>query len=294
MQITHVPNQGWDARIMVCRCGNLVDTWIVVTDRYVVIIDTMDSPASGQALLELARPHMAGRQLLVLNTHSHWDHVWGNQVFSGPHALYPAPILATRRCAELLRSAEAATTLAEMQARQPDRFATVQLVPASLCFEERLQIDGGDLTLELLPAPGHAADQVVVWIPEIGTLLAADAAELPFPFANQPDDLPVLRQTLAMLEALAPRTALYCHAAVTGGPAVLRANMDYFDTLEARCRAALALGVAANPPEDADLEKLVGFPFSDVRPLGLPVTQPEFYQPGHQKHIRFMLEWLGR
>ena len=50
------------------------------------------------------------------------------------------------------------------------------------CFSVngRLLIDGGDLTLALLPTPGHTIDHYALYIPEINTLLAADAAELPY------------------------------------------------------------------------------------------------------------------
>jgi len=291
--VTLVANAGWDRRILVCRCGTLVDTWIVVTQRFVVLVDTMDGPESAAALLDLARPHLSGRQLLVVNTHAHWDHVWGNQVFAGPQALHPAPIIATRACAAQLASGEAATTLAEMQGKDPAGFAAVRLTPPTVLFDGALRIEGGDLTLELLPAPGHADDQVVVWIPEIATLLAADAVELPFPFAESATALPVIRATLTTLAALDAGTALYCHAPETAGPDLIQANLAYFQTLEERCRAALAADATADPPADADVEALVGFPFAELRPLGQAVTQPEFYRPGHRQHIRLMLRWLA-
>src|SRR5262249_10917225 len=110
--VTLIPNQGWDSRILVCRCGTLVDTFVVVTERYVVLIDTLINGPTAAALLEIARPHLPGRQLLAVNTHADWDHAWGNQLFAGPHAAHPAPIVASRRCAERLRSEEARRKLA--------------------------------------------------------------------------------------------------------------------------------------------------------------------------------------
>src|SRR4051812_14676927 len=112
--VTHIPNQGWDQRILVCRCGPLVDTFIVITDRYVVLIDTLINRHTAEALLEIGHEHLAGRQLLALNTHADWDHAWGNHVFAGPSAALNAPIIATRRCAERLRSDEARQKLAKL------------------------------------------------------------------------------------------------------------------------------------------------------------------------------------
>src|SRR5262245_32646968 len=288
-----VPNQGWDARILVCRCSTLVDTFIVVSERYVVLIDTLINTRTAAALLEIAREHLAGRQLLAVNTHADWDHVWGNHVFAGPSALVGAPIIASRQCAERLRSEAAQHKLADMRASEPGRFDDVALTPPSVLFEQLLVIDGGDLTLELFATPGHKPDHIAVYIPEIRTLLPGDAAELPFPFVESAATLPAMRDSLARMAALNAETALYCHAPVDSGPALLQRNMAYFDTIEQRCRAALARGVPGVPAAAADVEALVGFPFAEALPAESDATALEgFYRPGHQAAIRAMLEHL--
>lgn len=290
-----VPNGGWDERILVCRCGTLVDTFIIVTERYLVFVDTLFNAASARALLAIAEPWRAGRQALAVNTHADWDHAWGNHMFAGPQAPAQVPLVASRRCAERLRSPEAAARLAAMREAEPGRFDDVQLTPPSLCFDECLTIDGGDLTLELFPTPGHQPDHVAIFIPELRTLLAGDAAELPFPFVASATAMPQLRASLALMAALAPQTALYCHAPVDAGPALLGQNSAYFDLVEARCRAALARGVPAQLAPDADVEQLVGFPFDEAIPAGHdPAALAGFYQPGHQGALRAMLEHLGR
>src|SRR5215212_6777392 len=138
MQVTDtvalVPNQGWDPRILVCRCGTLVDTFIVVSERYVVLIDTLINARTAEALLAIAREHLSGRHLLIVNTHADWDHAWGNHVFAGPGALAHAPIIASRICAEGLRSEAAQRKLAEMRASEPGRFDGVVLAPADVLF----------------------------------------------------------------------------------------------------------------------------------------------------------------
>jgi len=292
--VSLVPNHGWDQRILVCRCGPLVDTFIIISERYVVLVDTLINRRTAEALLEIARPHLAGRQLLIVNTHADWDHAWGNHVFAGPSAALPAPILATRCCAERLRSEEARRKLAKLRAGEPGRFDDVLLTPPSVLFEQRLVIDGGDLTLELFATPGHTPDHISVFIPEIRTLLPGDAAELPFPFVESAAAMPTMRNSLARMAALDAEMALYCHAPVDSGPGLLRQNMAYFDTIEQRCRAALARGVPGMPAAAADVEALVGFPFAEALPAGADAAALEgFYCPGHQVAIRAMLEHLS-
>jgi glyoxylase-like metal-dependent hydrolase (beta-lactamase superfamily II) len=170
----------------------------------------------------------------------------------------------------------------------------VVLTPPSVLFEQRLAIDGGDLTLELFATPGHQPDHISVYIPEIRTLLPGDAAELPFPFVESAATMPALRDSLAHMAALNAETALYCHAPVDSGPGLVRQNMDYFDTIEQRCRAALARGVPGIPDPAADVEALVGFPFAAALPAKADAAALEgFYRPGHQAAIRAMLEHLA-
>ncbi|HVO43072.1 MAG TPA: MBL fold metallo-hydrolase [Aggregatilineales bacterium] len=287
-------NAGWDDRIAVVHGGDLVDAFIVTTRRYVILVDTLISPETGTELLAFARPRLTtGRTLLAVNTHADWDHCWGNQLFAGSTPVYPAPILGTRRSAERLRSSAEGDTLARMRGKQPGVFDRVELTAPTIAFDGEATIDGGDLTLRLFPTPGHQPDHLSVYIPEIRTLLAGDAAEFPFPFAESPEALPALRESLRRMVALGPAAALYCHAPITAGPKLLVANLAYFDRLESACRAAIARGVATNPLPDADVVALVGLRLEDAVPPVDARPYPPFYLNGHADQLRIMLAWLG-
>jgi glyoxylase-like metal-dependent hydrolase (beta-lactamase superfamily II) len=294
--VSALPASGWDERVIVCRyelehegLQLPMQVFVVVSERYVVIVDTLINRQTGDELAAIARAHLPGRQLLVVNTHADYDHAWGNMAFAdaGP---YCAPIIGTRRCAERLRSAADLAMLGERQLHDPARFGEVRLVPPTLSFDASLTIDGGDLSLVLIPTPGHTADHCSVWIPEIGTLLAGDAAEQPFPFVDW--SVVQLRASLARLEALAPGVALYCHADLGTGPGLLAQNSAYFEEVEQRCRAALRAGVQART--GTDVEQSIGFPLEAALPPGQPVDHASFYREAHRAAIRATLAELGR
>lgn len=291
-----VTNQGWDERILVCRNEPLVDTFIIVTRRYVVLIDTLINPKTATDMLALAQPYLGSdKQLLVVNTHADYDHAWGNQIFAGPDPLQPAPIIASRRCAERFGRPDGAATLQEMQQEEPEIFGEVVFTPPTILFDERLAIDGGDLTLELFATPGHTPDHISIYIPEIKTLLAADGAEVPFPFARTVEGLRPMRESLARMAALEPAVALYCHAPVTIGPQLLRDNIAYFDKVEEHCRAALARGAPAKPAEDEDVIALVGLVYDETVPSGIhwQNVHEDYPTKGHTLQIRTMLAYLA-
>ncbi|MFN8569209.1 MAG: hypothetical protein U0Z44_17195 [Kouleothrix sp.] len=258
-----------------------------------MIIDTLINTATATALLELARAHQGHRQLLAINT---------TPTGTTPGATMCSPGRARRsRCRSSRAGAAPSACVRATRARcsrpradEPGRFDDVQLTPPTILFDEALAITGGDLTLQLFATPGHTPDHIAIYIPQISTLLAGDAAELPFPFAESAATLPQLRDLLARMAAPRPAAALYCHAPADAGPKALAQNMAYFATLEHHCRAALAAGVPAHPAAAADVEALVGFPYDAAVPIELDAAAlAGFYRPGHQAAIRMMLAYLA-
>lgn len=293
--VEHVPNAGWDQRIRVFQYGRLVTSFAVISARYVVLIDTLVNVATAQAMLSAVADALDGRSLLVINTHADWDHSWGNAAFAGTDALHPAPIIAHQLCRERLLSDEAQTRLVEMQQHDPDLFAALRLQPPTLTFDGRLTIDGGDLSFELVPTPGHQPDHISILIPELRTLFVGDAAEAPLPYIPDPATLPELRASQARLLALAPERAMYCHAyrhTRAGDPGIelLRANIAYFDELERRTRSALATGTIPEQPAADELERLIGFPYEQVPGIAaLDADEQTAYRENHHLAIAAMI-----
>ena len=288
--LEEVPNGGWDERVRLFRAGQEVDTCVVLTRRYLVVVDTMATPELAAAIMEAVSDALAGRQLLVVNTHADYDHCWGNAVFESPGGRYPAPILAHEQARKRLQSDEARQSLARRQ-QESERFVNVRLVEPTIICSDGLTIDGGDLTLELLPTPGHTEDHLSVWIPELRLLLAGDAAEHPFPSVEDAATLPTLIKSLERLASLHPDRVIPCH----GGPsdaALISRNLAYFAEVERRVRSALASGlVPSDWRERDDLPEIIGFSFEEGVQIagGPPAGMPAFYRGFHLAALRATL-----
>jgi glyoxylase-like metal-dependent hydrolase (beta-lactamase superfamily II) len=276
-------NTGWDARIRSFTASDLVDLYTITTKNYLVIFDTGNAPEQMQDIMNLVEADMNNRQLLVINSHQHFDHAWGNALFDNA-GKYPAPIIGHQAS---IKSVKDAAFLAEFQAQKPF-LANVKIIPPTLTFSERFTIHGGDLTLELFPTPGHSADHTSLWIPEIETLLAADTAEHPIPYAAADGSVRQLEQDLELLKSFKPKIVLPCHGG-TLEPALIDRNLRYFKTLRAKINAAQSINTDLKPEE---VPEQIGWTFeAAMQDLELADKDfGDFYRGLHVQNIQAILK----
>ncbi len=263
-----------------------VDAYIIISRHYVVVCDTLLCPEDVASMLHTVHSELSGRQLIVINSHADWDHCWGNCYFTGTRK---APIIAHERCRERLQSAEAQAELADYQAR----FATFQqvaLTPPDQTFTQRYTIHDDDLTLELLSAPGHCADHLAVWIPELRLLLAFDAVEYPLPQIENAQGVRPMLTTLERFLALQPRTVLCSHGKINS-PVIIAENLVYVRAIERRCHLWLATHQATST-DLAHAATLIGYPSTEAVARPEQVEDPAFYRSVHEQNVAAVLQWV--
>ena len=294
-QLYAVPGMSGDERVRVFRRvfdaagefeGMEVDAYVVITDRCVVVLDTMLGPADVSVMMQAVQSELEGRAVLCVDSHADWDHAWGNAYFTGIHA---APIIGHEHCRTRLQSAEARAELAEFQQRY-SIFSDVRLVPPTITFSERLAIQGGDLTIDLLTAPGHHLDQIVAWIPELRLLLAFDAVERPLPIIDGVEGVPHMFRTLGRLIELQPERVLCSHGNATS-PQLVKENLAYLREIERRGQSLLQ----RHRPTDEELEQsslLLAYSFDEVIADSSEKVDSTFYSGAHENNVQVILRWL--
>ncbi len=264
-----------------------VDAYAVLSRHYIVLCDTLLCPEDADFILQSLAVERTGRQVLVVNSHADWDHVWGNSYFGGEQS---APIIAHAQCATRLRSPEAHRLWQEYQQHYPI-FRNVALLPPTITFTTELEISGGDLTLQLFAAPGHTHDHIAIWISELRLLLAFDAVEQPWLTLYDAQSVPLLYATLRKFLSLQPQRVLCSHGESTGGPALVQENLDYLQVVERHCRTFLYTRRVTND----ELERpahLVGYPFEAALADHPGSYDMDFYRQVHEENVRSMLYWL--
>lgn len=293
--VSLVPEMSADARVRVFRRsfsgleefdGFEVDAYAVITDRYVIILDTMLCPEDVATMMQSLQDDLVGRQMLCVNSHADWDHAYGNGYFTGAHTV---PIIAHEHCRARLQSEEARSELAEFQKGHPV-FASVALVPPTITFIQGLTIHGGNLTIQLLPAPGHHRDHIAAWIPELHLLLAFDAVEKPIPLIGSATGAPYMFATLESFMALQPQRVLCSHGSTTSAE-LIQENLAYLREIEQRCHATLQ----THRPTDTELvhpSELINYPFEVVMARVTGRIDRTFYTQAHENNIRYIMQWL--
>ncbi len=290
-----VPEMSTDPRVRIFRRtlsemedfnGMEVDAYVIITNRYLVVCDTMLCPEDAAAMMQMVQGESGGREVLVVNSHADWDHVWGNGYFTGEHAV---PIIAHEHSLIRGQSDDARKELEDYQQRYPI-FRSVVLVPATITFRHGLTIHGGDLTIELIPAPGHHLDHIVAWIPQLRLLLAFDAVEMPLPIIEEAAAVPLMFSSLERLIALQPQRVLCSHGKTTS-PELVKENLAYLREIERRCRAFLA----AHQPTEAEMEhaaELIGYPFDEVIAGKTGTIDRKFYTWAHDNNVGCIMKFL--
>jgi cyclase len=154
---------------------------MIHTTEGMILIDTASSPMEIRNLFEAVNASF-DEVRLVINTHSHSDHTWGNQLFR-------CPILAQRVCQELMQTALNSywspaglqANLVEIEKTDPIKAQEFQRVleglsikPPDQVFEDHLEDNLGGVKYELIHVGGHTPDSSIVWLPEKRILYASD------------------------------------------------------------------------------------------------------------------------
>jgi len=100
--------------------------------------------------------------LIVINTHFHWDHVWGNHCFDREL------IISHRKCREIIEE----TWEEELEKNKHFMMGEVKLKLPNLVFDDELYFP--DDKIRLFYTPGHSIDGISVFDEVDGVLNAGD------------------------------------------------------------------------------------------------------------------------
>ncbi|MCK5618240.1 MAG: MBL fold metallo-hydrolase, partial [Candidatus Krumholzibacteria bacterium] len=214
-------------RVVVAECAIGTNVTAIAASRGVVIVDTHLSPGLMQAIKAELEDELGRNDFVyVVNTHGHWDHCSGNQVFPEAtivgHANTPVFMQYHRanppgwtwrqemllsRDREKLAAAEDPEEAQRIRGRITARELLISdlgdqytLTPPTVTFSERHELELGDLTLQLIYCgEAHSITDIFVYIPEERVVMTGDVFSSKSSFAlaiNPMNDIPKLLEAI--------------------------------------------------------------------------------------------------
>ncbi|MDQ0489479.1 MBL fold metallo-hydrolase [Streptomyces cellulosae] len=192
---------------------------VLVGKDLTAVIDTTATESRARALSTAIGTVSVAPVGLVVNTHFHGDHTFGNAIVGNGRAVVVAH--------ERLRDEAAAAGLGLTGLWPAVDWGDVTVTLPHLTYRDGLTLHLGERSFELIyPGPAHTTNDTLVWLPRERVLFAGDIL-MPgcTPFVLMGSIEGSLR-TLDRLRDLAPRTVVGGHGPVAG-PEVIEETAAY-------------------------------------------------------------------
>jgi glyoxylase-like metal-dependent hydrolase (beta-lactamase superfamily II) len=224
-----------------------VNVGLVVGRRAALVVDTRASARKGLEL-RTAVGRMTPLPPIAVNTHHHFDHVFGNAAFA------TAEIWGHELCvSRMLEEAETIrATLARAMPELAAEYAQTEVVPPNRTFRDHATIDLGGRTVELVHfGRGHTDNDVAVIVADAGVAFAGDLVEEGAPPSFE-DSYPLeWAGTLGRLLARADGHIVPGHGRVVDGNFVAGQTKELEALAELARRVRSAGGSAAGALRDS-------------------------------------------
>ncbi|MCK2241337.1 MULTISPECIES: MBL fold metallo-hydrolase [unclassified Crossiella] len=209
---------------------------LIASKGHAVLIDTAATQARARRLRAQTELIVPGGPDLLVNTHFHGDHVFGNTEFT-PKATVIAH--------EQTRADSAEAGLALCGLWPGVEWGELELTLPDVTFQDRLRLHVGELTVELeLVGPAHTAGDVIAWVPQRRVLFAGDvvwSGVTPYVLMGSIEGS---LRALDRMRALDPAVVVSGHGPVAG-PEVLDATEAYLRWVRELAQDGLRTGQSA-------------------------------------------------
>lgn len=190
-----------------------ISLYLIKSDHHFVLCDTHLGPLSMNVIKDYLLTQLTPKELIVFNSHSDWDHIWGNSAFVG------AKIIAHEKARTRMQE------LGEFELNRLTKFhnGEIELKYPTLTFSEKLTLEDEDI--EFIYAPGHTIDSSLCFDRRDSVLFVGDLVEFPIPYLDY-YDLDAFIKTLERIKYFPAETKLSAHSGIVSNDLIER-NLSY-------------------------------------------------------------------
>lgn len=195
-----------------------ISVYLIKGDHQFVLCDTHLGPLSMDIIKNYLCSQSVPKELLIFNSHSDWDHIWGNCAFEG------AKIIGHEQSRTRMRE------IGEFELSNLKKFhnGNIELKYPTLTFSEKLVLEDEDI--EFLYAPGHTIDSSLCFDRRDSVLFVGDLVEFPIPYLDY-FDLGAYIKTLDLIRDFPAAIKLSAHSGIVNDELIER-NRSYVQEIQ--------------------------------------------------------------
>ena len=194
-----------------------IAVYLIQSDTYWFLCDTHLGPQSMETIKEYIAEQANDKAVIVFNSHSDWDHIWGNCAFPG------ALIIGHEACRKRMREIGEF----ELESLKEQHRGKIKLVPPNITFSDRVLF--ADEEIEFLYTPGHTVDSAVCFDRKDSVLYVGDLVEQPIPYLDY-QDLATYIDTLECIKSFPAKIKLSAHSGIVDNELIKR-NIAYITNI---------------------------------------------------------------
>jgi glyoxylase-like metal-dependent hydrolase (beta-lactamase superfamily II) len=173
-RFVEVADRVWVARYEWCD----VNITLIEGEAGLLVVDTHGSSLAAREVVGDIRRLSSRPVVGIVNTHEHFDHVFGNAAFRAEYGEMPITAHETAAANTVPEGEEVKKEALQRGGEHAAEMAETPLVAADQTFSSVTTIDLGDRAAELVhPGRGHTGGDLVVRLDDVDVLLAGDLVE---------------------------------------------------------------------------------------------------------------------
>lgn len=227
--------------------GYMVNSTLIIGETSAILIDTGFTDEIGAHLASVVAKLTKKPVKVIINTHHHGDHSFGNAAFPG------AKVISSEMCRKLLIEGEG-EWLGIIQGALGRKLPNTRAVPATEVYASKTKtdvtLDGVKLTF-WVPEAAHTAGDMMIWLPDDKILVGGDIVVNEITPNFRDANVKLWIETLAEVQAMPAKTIIPGH-----GPLMSTKQVGKMHKRMARLYAGVEAGYKAGLTDGEIRKKL--------------------------------------
>ncbi|KGN02983.1 Zn-dependent hydrolase [Clostridium novyi A str. 4570] len=216
MQISKISSRGYVFTFFELKNTEFnctTNVYVINADKHIFICDTFLGPKYMKKIIKFIDENLKPKPIVVFNSHSDWDHIWGNCYFKNNL------IVSHVKCRENIKK------IGDLELKEYEEFhdEDVKILLPNLTFKKRLSFS--EDMVEFFYSPGHTECSASCFDEKDNVLFVGDNVERPNPYltCNNKD---IYEETLKGYLKMNAEVIIPGHGFIEDNELIIK-NLDY-------------------------------------------------------------------